>query len=624
MHSADPALLTIAWAAAAGLLAQVLGHRWRIPSIVPLLVFGMLLGPSGLGFVEPQSLGTGLAVIVKLAVAIILFEGALNLRLGDLRHAARDVRNLVTIGVVVTWVGATLVAYGVARLSLPVAIVFGALVTVTGPTVVQPLLRRVTLPRQVRTVLEGEAILNDPIGAVLAVAVVDVMLGIHGVHPIGILDGAWAYLGRLLVGLITGVVGGVVLSRMLRMRGFIPGELANLVTLAAVWGVFAAAEYLQSESGIMASVAMGLAMQRGAVPDERRIRHFKEQLTVLGISLLFVLLSANLPLGVVREEGLRGLLTVLLLMFVVRPLSVGISLRGSTLSTRERLFVAWIGPRGIVAASVASLFALMLTDAGFSEGQRVLAIAFLTIALTVTIQGLTAGLVARLLGLQSMTGRRVLVIGAGPVGLAIAGVLRRHGRPVTIVDRNTALVRQARAGGFEATEGNALDESVLEQAQLQETETIVAVTPNSEVNTLAAHVAHEAFGVARAFPAIGRPGEGVGASLLERVGGQLAFGRPMDIRTWETALEAGSAAVLDYTVPGASSRAGATFSPTDLPETIVALARVRGDSLDVVTSSTTWNGGDTVAVLTSLGEAATVASMDRIHGEFTGRGAPMA
>ena len=612
MHHIDPALLTIAWAAAAGILAQLLGHRWHVPAIVPLLVMGMLLGPSGLGYVQPASLGTGLAVLVKLCVAVILFDGALNLRLADLHKAAREVRNLVTIGVVVTWIGATLVAWGIARLSLPVAIVFGALMTVTGPTVVQPLLRRVPLPRHVRTVLEGEAIIIDPIGAVLAVAVVDIILGIQGVVPMGVLGGAWAYVGRLLVGLVAGLGGAVLLSFLLRRPRLVPHELSNLVSLAAVWGVFALAENFASESGIMASVAMGLGMQRGAVPAERRIRHFKEQLTVLGISLLFLLLSANLPIAVVIAEGWRGLLAVLGLMLVVRPVSVWIALRRSTLTLRERVFISWISPRGIVAASVASLFALTLTEAGLVEGNRVLAITFLTIALTVTVQGLTASSAARLLGLASMAGRRVVVVGAGPLGIAVAEALRRHQRPVTIVDRNTALVRHAEALGFETREGNALDESVLADAQLQETETIVAVTTNSEVNTLAAHVAHDAFGVGRAYPAIGRARDGVGERLLERVGGRIAFGRTLDVRAWESALTAGMAQTFDYVVPATTARRG-TVSARDLPDSVVPMALVRGGSVEIVTAETTWQGGDTLAVLTTHDEKSAATMLDQVH-----------
>ncbi|MFL5582498.1 MAG: cation:proton antiporter [Gemmatimonadaceae bacterium] len=612
MHHVDPALLTVAWAAAAGLLAQVLGHRWRMPAIVPLLVLGVALGPSGLGLVRPETLGGGLSVIVKLCVAVILFDGALNLRLADLSRAMREVRSLITTGVLVTWLGATLVAWGIARLSLPVAIVFGALVTVTGPTVVQPLLRRVPLPRKVKTVLEGEAILIDPVGAVLAVAVVDVILGVTGVRHIGVFGGAWAYVGRLLVGFVIGAAGGVGLSRLLKVRGLVPGELVNLVALAAVWGVFAAAEWAQAEAGITAAVAMGLAMQRGAVPEEQRLRRFKEQLTVLGISLLFVLLAANLPLGVVRAEGWRGLATVLALMLVVRPLSVWVSLRRSEMPLQEKAFIAWISPRGIVAASVASLFALTLTEAGFAEGQRLLAIAFLTIAMTVTVQGLTAGPVSRLLGLESLAGRTAIVVGAGPLGLGVAAELRRRDRPVVLVDRNAALVEGARALGFEAREGNALDEGVLADAGADEAETVVAVTTNSEVNALAAHLAHDAFGVARAYPALGSPSRGAGPALLERVGGRLAFGRPVDVRALEIALGQGEARFLPYRVP-ASAGGARTHGARDLPEQIVPVARARGGSLEVVTPQLTWQGGDELVLLTLLGEDETYAVLDAAH-----------
>ncbi|MBA3890031.1 MAG: cation:proton antiporter [Gemmatimonadaceae bacterium] len=617
MHHVDPALLTIAWATVAGLLAQVVGARWRIPAIVPLLVMGMLLGPSGLGVVQPASLGGGLSVIVKLAVAVILFDGALNLRLRELRQAAREVRNLVTIGVLVTWIGATLIAWSIAQLSLPVAIVFGALMTVTGPTVVQPLLRRVPLPRPVKTVLEGEAIIIDPIGAVLAVAVVDIVLGFQGVAPLGVIGGAWAYVGRLLVGLVCGVAGGFLLSFLLKRPKLVPHELANLVTLAAVWGVFAISEQLAGESGIVASVAMGLAMQRGAVPSERRIRAFKEQLTVLGISLLFLLLAANLPLSVVIEEGWRGLLTVLGLMLIVRPISVWISLRNGTMGWREMAFISWISPRGIVAASVASLFALTLTEAGLVEGHRVLAITFLTIALTVTIQGLTANTVARLLGLQNMGGRAVVVVGAGPLGLALAETLRRHDRPVMLIDRNSALVRQASAAGFETYEGNALDEDVLASAQLQETETMVAVTTNSEVNTLASHIAADAFGVSRAYPALGPAEEGVSERLLERVGGRIAFGRALNVRAWEGDLAAGRARTFDYVVPVTNARKGAVTA-RDLPDSIVPLAVIRGGSLEIVTAETKWQGGDTLAVLTTEAEDAASALLNKMHTRESG------
>ena len=601
MHGTEAGLLTIAWAAGAGAVAQVLGARIRVPAIVLLLLTGVALGPSGLGVVQPAAIGAGLPVIVKLTVAIVLFDGALNLRVGDLRQAASEVRNLVTLGVPVTWLGATLAAHLVAGLSWAVAIVFGALVTVTGPTVVQPLLKRVELPRRVKATLEGEAILADPVGALLAVALVDVVLGVAGIRPIGWLGGAWAYVGRLLIGLVVGVGGGWVLSRLLRSKRLVPGDLANLVALAAVWAVFAAAEALQSEAGIMAAVAMGLTVQRGAIPEERRLRRFKEQITLLGIGLLFILLAASLPVAALRAEGWRGVLTVAALMVVVRPAVAAAALRHSQLTRRERLFVAWLAPRGIVAASVASIFSLALADAGFREGPRLLAITFLTVAMTVTLQGLTAAPLARLLGLQSMAGRRAVVVGAGPLGRAVAAVLRDHGRPVVVVDRNTALVEEARALGFDAVEGNALDEATLEQAGAEEAETFVAVTTNSEVNALAAHLAHDAFGVARAYPALDQPHRGASARLLERVGGRLAFGQPVDVRLWDHLLEHGEATVVRLTI---GDRWG-TLTPSRLarPDALLPVALVRGDSVEITTPEQTWRRSDDVVFVSRVSAA---------------------
>jgi hypothetical protein len=406
----------------------------------------------------------------------------------------------------------------------------------------------------------------------------------------------------------------------------VPAELVNLVSLAFVWSAFAAAEWAQSEAGIMASVVMGLMMQRGTVPEERRLRRFKEQLTVLGISILFVLLAAALPLGIVRAEGWRGILTVLALVFIVRPLCVLASLRGSALTWRERLFVMWISPRGIVAASVASLFAVVLDEAGFAEGTRILAITFMAIAITVTLQGLTASTVARLLGLRSLAHQAVIIVGAGPLARGLADVLQRHGRAVTLVDRNETLVDEARATGLDARLGNALDEDVLAELGAEEAATVVAVTTNSEVNALATHLAHDAFGVERTFPALGHPSRGAGPRLLERVGGRIAFGRPIDVRAWEASLEEGTAIFVTYRVP-----AGGPLRASQLPDGVVPVARVQGDSAEVVTAELSWRAGDELVLLSRLPENATATALDsaararpdvRSNGAGASRGTP--
>jgi NhaP-type Na+/H+ or K+/H+ antiporter len=602
------AILTICLASALGMLGQVIGSRWRIPPIVFLLLFGVAAGPSGLGWLRPDAIGAGLPVLVKLAVAIILFEGALNLRLGDLRGALLEVRRLVTVGVLITGSAAALVAYLVAGFRWQTAIVFGALVSVTGPTVVQPLLKRVELPRRVRASLEGEAILVDPIGAILAVAVFDIVLGLAGVRPIGVFSAIGAYVGRIVAGIAIGVPGGLALSWLLRQRRAVTSELANLVSLAGVWVVFGFAELLQSEAGIMAVVAMGLAMQREVIPEERRLRRFKEQLTVLGISLLFILLAADLPLSVLRAEGWKGVLVVAILMFAVRPIAVFTSLLGSPLTFRERAFIAWIGPRGIVAASVASLFALTLDQFQLPDGSRLLALTFLTIAMTVTIQGLTVSLAVRALSLHATGGKPVIVVGAGPLGLAVAGALRDGGRPVTVVDRNVWGIRLAQRARLEAIAGNALDESVLEQAGADEAELLLATTTNSEVNALAAQLARDRFGIANAYPALGRPERGATEDLLIHSGARLAFGRPLDVRRWDALLESGRATLQWVTLPDDWT----ARSMDDVPasESVLPVARMRGASIEVTHSGQRWERGDRIATLSELTEEETGAVLE--------------
>lgn len=606
--AATAALLTIALAAVVGVLAQVLAAWWRAPAIVLLLMFGLLVGRSGLGWVDPDTLGAGLSVIVKLTVAVILFDGALNLRLDDLRRTAREVRRLVTMGVLISGTAATFTAHFLAGLRWPTAVVFGALVSVTGPTVVQPLLKRLDLPRRVRATLEGEAILVDPIGAILAVTLFDILFDVGGFVGTGFLTGALSYVGRIGVGILVGVPAGIVLSWLLRLRRAVPGELANVVALAGVWGAFGFAEYLQSEAGIMSVVAMGLAIQRDVIPEERRLRRFKEQLTVLGIALLFVLLAADLPLSLLRDEGWRGVNTVLVLMFVVRPMAVFTSLRGSALSWRERVFVAWIGPRGIVAASVASLFALRLAELGAPDATRLLALTFLTIGMTVTIQGITAPLAARLLSLHATGGKPAIVVGAGPLGLTMARILADSGRPVALIDRNPTYIRRARRAGLETLRGNALEEALLEEAGGDDAELLVAVTTNSEVNALAAQLARDRFGIPQTYTALGQPERGATQEMIALSGARLAFGRPVDVRQWDAAIETGEMELKWVTLP--DSWQSRPVSQLGRSKGALAIVRRRGNNVEVTHSTQRWNSGDAIAVITRLEPEAVIRSFN--------------
>lgn len=591
-------LTTIVAAVGFGLFAQILAHRWRIPAIVLLLAMGVILGENGLGIVRPEELGNGLVIIVKLAVAIILFEGALNLNLKSLRQSAVEVRNLVTIGVLITWVLVTLIAHFVAGLEWRIAILFGSLLTVTGPTVIQPLMRRISVPRRIKTILEGEAILIDPIGAILAIAVFDVLLAQEASGTANIGGWLWAYFGRLLIGGAIGGLGALGLSLMMKAKRLVPAELSNLVALAAVWFTFGTAESILSDAGIMAVVVMGLIIQNSSLPGERQLRHFKETLTTLGISMLFILLAADLHIPTLLAEGGRGLIVVLLIIFLARPISVFVSTWGSSLNWREKLFISWIGPRGIIAASVASIFAVGLEESGIEGGERLLALTFMTIILTVSIQGLSARWVARILGLQSMEGRKVIIVGANRLGRIIATSLEKMGRPTLLIDTNRSSVAQAQEQGYNAIYGNALKEDALANIHAEDYATLLAITPNSEVNVLACQFASDTFGIRRAFPLLSDPEKGASPKMLNQTGGKLAFGRFVNIAEWEYADKWLN--VFEWKVPPRSStRALADIS---LPDEVLPVIHARGRDIEIIHADLVCQSGDTVVFITELTE----------------------
>ncbi|PIK92915.1 cation:proton antiporter [Synechococcus sp. 65AY6Li] len=412
----------------AGIAAQVLANFVKVPSIVFLLLFGVLLGPDGLGWVRPQIMGSGLEALVSLAVALILFEGGLNLRLQRLNQVSDSLRNLVLLGSLLTLGGGALAAHYLGEFPWPLAFLFGSLVVVTGPTVINPILKRVRVDPAVSTLLEGEGVLIDPVGAILAVVVLQVVLSGHPSFLLALEQLS----SRLAIGSAVGALGGWLMgSFLLWSRQFLTEELRNSVVLAGALGVFALAQSLRSEAGLMAVVMAGLVVRQKAAIAERSVRQFHGQLVVMAISVLFILLTSTLSLKAVLALGWGALATVLCLMLVVRPLSVWLCTWGSDLNWRQKLFVAWLAPRGIVAASVASLFAILLTERGITGGDALKALVFLTISVTVTVQGLTAAWVARWLGLDQ--GSSTVIIGNHPLVGQLAQLLRSLNQAVEVL-----------------------------------------------------------------------------------------------------------------------------------------------------------------------------------------------
>lgn len=396
MEESLPITILISVTVVAGIAAQVLAGYFHIPSIVLLLIFGILLGRDGLTFLDPSLLGVGLEVVVSLSVALILFEGGLNLQLGELKEVSTSLRNLVTLGVLITFVSAGIAAHWLSEFPWPIAFLYASLVVVTGPTVINPLLKQIGVEKQVSTLLEGEGVFIDPIGAILAVIVLHFVLS-GNVQPLILVK---ALVLRLGIGVALGLGGGWLLSQLLKQDKFLSQELKNLVVLASVWGLFSLAQVLRSESGLVVAVVMGIVLKASNLPSESLLRRFNEQLSILANSVLFILLAADLSIASIFALGWGSVLTILVLMMIVRPIDILISTWNQGLKWQQQLFLSWVAPRGIVAASLASLFAVSLTKQGINGGDSIKALVFLTIIMTVFFQGLTAPWIASLLNLR--------------------------------------------------------------------------------------------------------------------------------------------------------------------------------------------------------------------------------
>ncbi|MDX1394622.1 MAG: cation:proton antiporter [Gemmatimonadota bacterium] len=607
MNLQDPAL-TFAFALTAGVLAQAIARHLRIPGIVLLLLTGVILGPEFLGLVRPDILGDGLQPMVGLAVAVILFEGGLQLNIARLRREAVAIRRLVTIGALVTVTGATLAAQFIMGWSVEVSILFGTLVSVTGPTVINPLTRRIGLRPNLRTILEGEGVLIDPIGAILAVVALEMVLATTAG------DAAFGLLGlpgRLGLGALIGVAGGFMIGGLLRMKRVVPHGFENIFTLAFVLMLFQASHAILPESGIMTVAIAGLVVGNMPIHRGRELAEFKEQLTTLLVGFLFVMLSAAVRLDDVAALGIPGVLTVVVLMLVVRPADVALATWGTDYTLRERAFIAWLGPRGIVAFAVSSLFATELAHNDMTaEGVQLRALVFLVIAMTVVIQGGGAGVVARLLAVRMKTNHGFVLAGANAIARLLARTLREASAdeelPIVLVDTNAHEATSAEEQGFRVIFGNASQTSVLLRAAVSSRRAFVAVTPNEGINLLLAKRVQELHGEMPCLVSIDSDVPGVTVEGVHEARCEVLFGRGVDFEYWGHELRQERVDVSAWSYGGADSiRVGTIVALSDPGGGALALVRRRGSRIDPVTDVSDVRSGDTVwfAVTDRTGES---------------------
>lgn len=483
---------------ALGVAAQWLAWRWSVPAILPLLATGFLVGPV-LGVVSPAELFPAelFFPLVSLAVGLILFEGGLTLRFAEIRDVRRVVVNLVTWGGLVTWAGAALAAHLLAGVELHLALLFGALVMVTGPTVIGPLLRIVRPVANVASVLKWEGIVIDAVGALVAVLVYESLLLRHEGQPLGSV--VLLLLRFLLVGAATGGAGGLALAWLLKRRA-VPDFLINVVALALLFATFTLADVLSSEAGLLAAVVMGIIVANAGVPNLSSLLTFKEDLTVLFVSVLFVALAANVsPQAALAALSWETLAVVAVVLLVLRPLDVLLSSLGSTLSWRERAFIAFIAPRGIVAASVTSLLATRLLEEGIAGAGALVPMVFAVIVVSVLLASLTAKPLGVRLGVADPDPQGVLFLGAHPAARHIAKRLAEKGFPVLLADTNPANVAAALAEGLPAYHGSLLADGSDDQLRLSGIGRLVALTSNEEANALTAVRFRRDFGKDNVF-----------------------------------------------------------------------------------------------------------------------------
>lgn len=595
----DNPALNVALALAAGMVAQVLARHMRTPGIVALLAAGVVLGPDLLGVIRPASLGHGMHLLVGFAVAVILFEGGMALDLRRLRREARSIRQLVSIGALVTFAGGMLTAYSFMGWDWTTAFLFGSLVVVTGPTVITPLLRRLKVKPRVSTVLEAEGVLVDAVGAVFAAVALQV-----AIRPSGeaMAFAAGDYLVRIGFGIVLGLAGGWLIGRLLRQGRLVPEGLENVFTLSLVFALFQFSNAIFEESGIMTVTVAGLAVGNIQTRALRDLREFKEQLTTMLIGMLFVLLAADVRLSDVRALGAPGVLTVLGLMFLVRPLNILIGTLGSELTWREKVFLSWLAPRGIVAAAGASLVAEALHEAGNAAGHELRALVFLVIAITVTVQGLTGGIVARLLGLRRAPNSGYAILGANRLALELARVLEESGHEVVLLESNHEASNAAEAAGYRVLHGSGLDERILIRAEMDSRNGAVGLTSNDEVNLLFVQRAREDFKVQHAWVAIRRSHLSITPKMVHHAGARYLFGAPRNVDLWTFRLERGLARLEVWR--RTSDESVTAEAVDDLQEEIVKLilplAVRRGKKLVLVDETTEFRQDDEIFVVVSL------------------------
>lgn len=495
-----------------GILAQWVAWKFKIPAILPLILIGLLVGPiaatylseDGSKWIEPiwngdKGLFPGdyLYYFVSLAISIILFEGGLTLKRNEIKNVGPVITKLITLGSAVTFFGAAIIAHYTFNLGWEISFLFSGLIIVTGPTVITPILRNIPLKKDISTVLKWEGILIDPIGALVAVLVFE-FISVGGES--GFTKTALLEFGKIL---LFGTTFGFTFAHALAYainKKLIPHYLLNVVSLSTVLLVFVESELFAHESGLLAVVVMGMVLGNSKLNNLKELLYFKESLSVLLISILFILLAANINMNqLLLLYTWKTAALFALVVFVLRPLAVFLSTINSRLKFNEKLFISWVGPRGIVAAGIASLFGSKLLKQGVEGAEYITPLVFMIVLGTVLLNATTARLFAKIVGVFLRSSNAILIVGASSPARLIAGFLKRKGKRVIIIDSNENFINQAIKEDLEALPVNIYDDDLRDNIELNDVGYLIAITGNDAVNSYALTNFSNEFGEHGAF-----------------------------------------------------------------------------------------------------------------------------
>jgi len=477
----DDIVLKLAVIGAAGIAAQWFAWKLQLPAIVLLLVAGFIAGPAT-GFLDPAAdFGAIYRPMVSIAVAIILFEGGLTLNFKEIRETSTAVRRIIMYAGPLTWIMAAFAAHHIGGLSWPTAIVLGAILVVTGPTVIMPLLRQAQLDARPASLLRWEAIVNDPIGALFAVVAFEVILVYIGIHE------AENLIVLLLAGFAVAIVGGWLAARLIVwsfVRGHVPEYLKAPVLLASVVAVYAATNTLLEESGLLTVTVMGMVLANSRIASLTDMRRFKETITTLLVSGVFIILTASLSIDDIRSLDWRAALFVASLLLVIRPIAIMLATIRSGATIQERLLSAWIAPRGVVAVAVSGLFGTLLADIGVEDAGRMVAFTFAVVVTTIVLHGFTLAPLASFLKLKKATKPGILIVGGSRWSTAFALKLKEAEVPVMLADQNWNHLSEARLANIPVYFGEVLSESAHHSIDPKRFTNLIATGDNDAYNAL--------------------------------------------------------------------------------------------------------------------------------------------